>query len=173
MKTAALYLSLVPLLASGSPLSIETIHKDAAPVLSSTHAKAIPNAYLIKFKDHVKHEDATAHHSWVQSVHLSRETERMELRKRSQIPIVDEVLKGLRHTYNIGGSFLGYSGHFDEDTIEEIRRHPDVSTQSHTREDLRKKCTLMPSHESFFFFDIFGLSYLTALSLALRDTLQR
>lgn len=31
----------------------------------------------------------------------------------------------MKHTYNIPG-LMGYSGHFDEDTVEQIRRHPDV-----------------------------------------------
>jgi len=32
----------------------------------------------------------------------------------------------LKHTYNIASEFLGYSGHFDEAVIEQLRRHPDV-----------------------------------------------
>lgn len=35
--------------------------------------------------------------------------------------------EGLKHTFEFGGSLLGYSGHFDEDVIEQVRRHPDVS----------------------------------------------
>ncbi|KAF2758333.1 hypothetical protein EJ05DRAFT_485473 [Pseudovirgaria hyperparasitica] len=122
----SLLVALLPLLAAASPvLNIGTIHKDAAPILSSVNAKEIPNSYIIKFKDHVKHAEAKEHHAWVQNLHLTRESERSELKKRGQFPLLDEVFKGLKHTYNIG-DFFGYSGHFDEETIEQIRRHPDV-----------------------------------------------
>lgn len=127
MKVACL--SVLAAVASASPvLNVGTIHNGAAPILSSTNAKHIPNSYIIKFKDHVRHDAAAAHHSWVQDLHLSSQSARLELRKRSQFPFVDEVFEGLRHTYNIAGSFLGYSGHFDDSVIEQLRRHPDVRT---------------------------------------------
>ncbi|KAB2571270.1 putative autophagic serine protease alp2 protein [Lasiodiplodia theobromae] len=138
---AAIGLSLLPVLATASPvLNTGSIHNDAAPVISSVNSKEVPNSYIIKFKSHVKHDDATAHHTWVQEIHSSSETERTELRKRSQFPIVDEVFEGLKHTYNVAGGFLGYSGHFDEDVIEQIRRHPDVEyvekdSEVHTMKD--------------------------------------
>ena len=126
MKVACL--SILAALASASPvLNTGTIHNGAAPVLTSTNAKLIPNSYIIKFKDHVRREDAAAHHAWVQDLHLSAENTKLELRKRSQIPFIDDMFEGLRHTYNIAGSFLGYSGHFDDAVIEQLRRHPDVS----------------------------------------------
>jgi cerevisin len=84
---------------------------------------------MIVFKKHVKHEHTKEHHDWVQGVHTKSQSERMELRKRSQFPVTSTVFEGLKHTYNIAGGILGYSGHFDEETIEAIRRHPDVSTQ--------------------------------------------
>lgn len=111
--------------AAASPIVIGSIDNTAAPIISSTTAKEIPDSYIIKFKDHVSENNAVAHHSWVQQLHLSTEVRKTELRKRSLLS--DELFKGLKHTYNIAGGFLGYSGHFDEDVIEEIRRHPDVS----------------------------------------------
>ncbi|KAI9731698.1 MAG: serine protease [Cirrosporium novae-zelandiae] len=119
----------LPLLAaSTTALSIGTIHKDAAPLITSTTAKEIPNSYIVVFKDHVKEESAVAHQSWVQDLHLSTENTKTELRKRSQFPISpDDIFEGLKHTYNIPGSLLGYSGNFDESVIEQIRSHPDVS----------------------------------------------
>jgi len=125
MRTAVF--SLVPLLAAASPiLEVGTIHKDAAPVLSSTYAKELPNSYMVVFKKHVKHADAKVHHSWVQNIHTKSESDRMELRKRSQFSLATDAFEGLKHTYNIVGSLMGYSGHFDDETIEQIRRHPDV-----------------------------------------------
>ncbi|KAH7115899.1 peptidase S8/S53 domain-containing protein [Dendryphion nanum] len=120
-------LTLLPLLASASPtFKVGTIHNEAAPVLSSTHAEEVPDSYMVVFKKHVKHNDAKNHHAWIQSVHTKSNGERMELRKRSQLPLQTEIFDGLKHTYNIVGGMMGYSGHFDEETLEQIRRHPDV-----------------------------------------------
>jgi cerevisin len=118
----------LPLLAVAAPsFSTETIHGDAAPVLSSTSSEVVPDSYLVVFKKHVTESSAASHHSWVQDIHLSSENERAELRKRSQFPITTDIFQGIKHTYNIAGDFLGYSGHFDDSVIEQVRRHPDVS----------------------------------------------
>ena len=114
--------------ASASPVMLDSINNEPAPVVTSANAKAIPDSYMIKFKPHVNQNLAAAHHDWVQDVHLARtESRKIELKKRSQEPLVSEIFTGLKHTYNIAGSLLGYSGHFDESVIEQIRRHPDVS----------------------------------------------
>jgi cerevisin len=125
-------LCVLPLLASASPVAVDSIHNDAAPILSSINAKELPNSYIIVFKKHVTDTAAAAHHSWVQDVHLEKQNTRTELRKRDQFPFSDTVFEGFKHTYNIAGGFLGYSGHFDDDTIEQVRRQPDVSTASRT-----------------------------------------
>ena len=123
-------LQLVSLLSAGISASpvfrVGTVHNEAAPILSSTSAQAIKDSYIVVFKDHVSHGAAAAHHGWVQNLHEDFVSYRDELRKRSQLPLLDEAFGGLKHTYNIAGSLLGYSGHFDENVIEEIRRHPDV-----------------------------------------------
>ncbi|KAH8662225.1 serine protease [Xylariales sp. PMI_506] len=106
--------------------STETIHDGAAPVLSSVGANEIPNSYIIKFKKHVTTSGAADHHTWIQDIHGTHEEERLELRKRGQLPLVEDVFQGLKHTYKISSDFLGYSGHFADETIEQIRRHPDV-----------------------------------------------
>jgi hypothetical protein len=121
-------LTLLPALAAASPMfQVGTIHNEAAPVLSSVHAEEVPDSYMVVFKKHVKHADAQQHHDWVQNVHSKSENDRMELRKRSQFPTTNDVFDGLKHTYNIIDGLMGYSGHFDEETLEQIRRHPDVS----------------------------------------------
>jgi cerevisin len=120
-------LSVLPLLASASPVLVDSIHNGAAPILSSTSAKELPNSYVVVFKKHVTDDVAAAHHSWVQNVHFENQHTRTELRKRTQFPFSDTVFEGFKHTYNIAGGFLGYSGHFDDETIEQVRQHPDVS----------------------------------------------
>ena len=118
-------LSLLPLLATSSPLITETIHNDAAPVLSSSTSQEIPDSYIVVFKKDVAHSSAADHHEWVQEQHHECAKAKRELHKRSQTPLT--TFGGLKHTYNIAGGLLGYSGHFDEDVIEKVRRHPDVS----------------------------------------------
>jgi len=119
--------SLLPLLASSAPtFNTETIHEGAAPLLSASNAVEIPDSYIVVFKKHVSEAAATEHQSWIQDIHLESENQRTELRKRSQFPITTDIFEGIKHTYNIAGDFLGYSGHFDDSVIERVRRHPDV-----------------------------------------------
>ena len=115
--------------ASASPVLLESSSKNAAPILSAQNAKEIPNSYMVMFKDHVTQTLAAEHHDWVHDIHTTTQNRKTELKKRSQTPMVDDIFHGLRHTYNIAGGLLGYSGHFDEEVIEQIRRHPDVSEQ--------------------------------------------
>jgi cerevisin len=119
--------SLLPLLASAAPtFSTETIHEGVAPLLTSSNSEEVPDSYIVVFKKHVTEASASHHQSWVQDIHVESENQRTELRKRSQFPITDNIFEGLKHTYNIAGNFLGYSGHFDDEVIEKVRRHPDV-----------------------------------------------
>ncbi|KAH7390195.1 serine protease 2 [Cadophora sp. MPI-SDFR-AT-0126] len=122
--------SLLPLLASSAPttssFSTETIHEGVAPLISSSNSVEVPDSYIVVFKKHVTEAAASSHHSWVKGTHAASESTRTELRKRSQFPLTTDIFEGLKHTYNIAGSFLGYSGHFDDEVIEQVRRHPDV-----------------------------------------------
>lgn len=111
--------------AVSSPVVIDTIHREAAPILSASNAQPIPNSYMVIFKKHVTDSAAQAHHSWVQDAHLKSQSYRTELKKRDQTSFQEEVYEGLKHIYNIPG-LSGYSGHFDEATIEKVRSHPDV-----------------------------------------------
>ncbi len=128
--------SLLSLASAAPTLNTGTIHEGVAPLLSASNAVEVPDSYIVVFKEHVDETVASAHRSWIQDVHLDREGQRSELRKRSQSPFVADVFEGLKHTYNIAGSFLGYSGHFDDSVIEQIRRHPDVSLSMFSCADL-------------------------------------
>ncbi|KAL2368197.1 cerevisin [Blastomyces gilchristii SLH14081] len=121
-----LALSIFPLLAASSPLVIDSIHQDAAPVLSSVNSKHVEDSYIIVFKKHVTSASAAAHQSWVQNLHTTALAKRSQLNKRNQFPFKNDVFSGLKHTYDIAGSLLGYSGSFDEEVIEQVRKHPDV-----------------------------------------------
>lgn len=122
-----LSLSLLPLLATAAPsLMLEKTTETRPPTLASHALEKLPNSYIVVFKDHVDEKIAADHHSWIQEIHNQVEIERTELKKRSQLPILNKGFNGLKHTYNIAGNFMGYSGHFDEKIIDEVRRHPDV-----------------------------------------------
>lgn len=122
---AFLGLSLLPLLTAATPVVVGSIHNDAAPVLSSINAKEVPDSYIVVFKKHVDSLSASAHQSWVQDIHDSQ-TSRLELKKRSLFGIDDDLFTGLKSTFDIAGSLMGYTGHFHSDVIEQVRRHPDV-----------------------------------------------
>jgi len=115
-------LSLIAAVTAG-PVGHQSMHGDAAPLYESHNAEIVPNSYIIKFKKHVSDDSASGHHMWLQKIHDDREPFRMDLRKRG---LLDDAFKGLKHTYKIGQDFLGYAGHFDDETIEQVRRHPDV-----------------------------------------------
>lgn len=122
MKVSAVIL--LAALATATPMNVETVHDGAAPILSSTSAETIPGYYIIKFKKHVSEADVSEHHTWIQQIHNEGEDRRMELRKRGQDNV--DAFSGIKHTYRISDDFLGYAGHFDEDVIEQVRRHPDI-----------------------------------------------
>lgn len=122
-----LALTLLPLLATASPMiGVDTIHNDAAPVLSSSLSQEIPDSYIVVFKKEISSSSAAGHHDWVQEQHHECAKVKRELHKRSQIPL--QTFGGLKHTFDIAGGLVGYTGHFDEEVIERVRRHPDVST---------------------------------------------
>ncbi|GES64222.1 serine proteinase [Aspergillus terreus] len=136
-------LTLLPLLTAANPIGVGSIHNEAAPILSAANAKEVPDSYIVVFKKHVKDDAATAHHMWVQDIHDSQFA-RTELKKRSLLGLGDEMYLGLKNTFNIAGSLMGYSGHFHEDVIEQVRRHPDVEyiekdSEVHTMEEVTEK----------------------------------
>lgn len=75
----------VAAVAQASSFQVGTIHESSAPVLSNIEANAIPDNYIIKFKDHVDEKGVDKHRSWIQSIHDEGEQQRLELRKRSSI----------------------------------------------------------------------------------------
>lgn len=123
-----LSLTLLPLLTVASPIVVDSIHNEAAPILSSVTSQDIPDSYIIVFKKHVDSSSAAAHHMWVQGIHSAQSsTGRQELKKRGLFGFDSEAFLGLKHTFHVADSLMGYAGHFHEDVIEQVRRHPDVS----------------------------------------------
>ncbi|KAK6504946.1 Suppressor of the cold-sensitive snRNP biogenesis mutant brr1-1 [Arthrobotrys musiformis] len=132
---AVLAVATGPILVVASPVSTSVVSR--APLLSTLSASdhEIPDSYIIVFKKGVDAESVDAHHSWIQKTHAS------SLKKRSQVPLggkpsssflntvvegAEDLVEGLKHTFDIADSFKGYSGSFDQDTLDLIRSHPDV-----------------------------------------------
>ncbi|ATY62398.1 serine protease [Cordyceps militaris CM01] len=125
MKSAVAALS-VAAIAQASSFKIGTIHHDSAPILDATHANTIPGAYIIKFKEHVDEPKVKSHHAWVSDIHGDGQQQRLELRKRGIFDSAEDAFAGVKHSFDLGSAFRGYSGHFDDAVIEQIRNHPDV-----------------------------------------------
>lgn len=82
---------------------------NAAPVASPPQARAIPSKYIVTLKETA---DVESHLGWVKDVHAR------SLGRRD--------LAGVEKTFNIS-DFNGYSGSFDDATIEEIKANDAVS----------------------------------------------
>ncbi|KAI1475039.1 hypothetical protein K445DRAFT_72960 [Daldinia sp. EC12] len=85
----------------------------AAPTPASQQKKEIiPNKYIVTLKEGVTSADFKSHVNWARSVHAR------SLNKRDTA--------GVEREYNIA-SFNAYAGEFDEETLEQIKNHPDVA----------------------------------------------
>lgn len=82
---------------------------NAAPVASQPQARAIPNKYIVTLKETA---DVESHLAWAKDIHAR------SLGRRD--------LSGVEKTFNIS-DFNGYSGSFDDATIEEIKASDAVS----------------------------------------------
>lgn len=73
----------------------------------------IADSYIVVMhKDQVQKRDE--HLSWFQSLHAS------------DVAARDLDLSGLKHEYDLGG-LSGYSGHFSEEVLDQIRARPEIA----------------------------------------------
>jgi cerevisin len=116
IRNRALSLLLLPF----GVLSAPTLPEGHLAPLASSSGDVVPDSYIVVLKKDVNVLSASAHQAWIQSLHDNHQT---ELRKRGSA----NFLQGVRHTYRISDDFVGYSGYFHDEVVEQIRRHPDVS----------------------------------------------
>lgn len=93
--------ALVPLAAAGP------VARDVVKPLD------VSGKYIVILKDDISSEAAESHMTWVNGVH-----------KRN---LDGRQLSGVEMQYGFG-NFHGYSGKFDDATLEEIRNNPEVSS---------------------------------------------
>lgn len=75
----------------------------------------IPDSYIVVLhKD--QHHKADEHLSWLQSAHAADLTAQAD----------HTSFTGLRHSYDVG-TLKGYSGHFSQDVLRQIRSRPEVA----------------------------------------------
>ncbi|EEP76471.1 proteinase T [Uncinocarpus reesii 1704] len=103
------------LLSTLLPLALAIFSVDAAKILSAAPGvKTVPNGYIVVMKDGVSSQDFDSHRNWVTQLHHER------LARRGSTNV-----GGMRHTYKT--TLKGYSGTFDEETIQEIANRDDVA----------------------------------------------
>ncbi|GKT43010.1 alkaline proteinase [Colletotrichum spaethianum] len=96
------------LAAAACAIAAPTRHEERAEATAQT----VDGSYIITLKNTVSPDRLTSHLSWVNNVH-SRSLDQRQF-------------TGAERTYSFS-SFLGYSGKFDDATIEIIKNSPDVA----------------------------------------------
>lgn len=114
-------------------LAISTLASRDGPAtiphpVSSSVLDSFSNAYIVVFGKDATDIDVASHLEWVDQIHLpvGRKLSKTELRKRSEVQDGGDHFQGVKHTYDIGGTFRGYFGHFDKHILEQISHHPYV-----------------------------------------------
>jgi len=78
------------------------------------------DAFIVVFKESTTRATIVFHLEWLKYIHFKKETLGISLRDRAPIR------GGVKHTFDIGGTFLGYSGQFDGHIIEQVAQTPEV-----------------------------------------------
>jgi len=85
---------------------------DAVEIEEVELMQSIENKYIVTLKSGVETSELDEHISWVNHV-----------QKRG----LNDQYKGVEKTYTGNYDFNAYTGHFDDATVAEIRKSPDVS----------------------------------------------
>ncbi|GAA5914384.1 hypothetical protein JCM6882_008219 [Rhodosporidiobolus microsporus] len=97
-----------------------------------TNHHIVQDSYLVVLQDHLDDHDITQHHQHVEKVHNQHQHARLVA---ATAPGAHSPRHGIKHRYNVGGKknkhsaskkaarklLKGYSGHFNEETVDAIR----------------------------------------------------
>jgi cerevisin len=86
-------------------------------------ADVISEQYLVVFKNTAEDSSIDYHHECIKHV-IS--TEKVKFEKRSGKGYMQELVSGIRHTYNFE-NLKGYSGRFSDDVLQKIRESDEVA----------------------------------------------
>ena len=104
--------ALSPILGAAVPASIESPISNAA--VSAKAGETIPDSYIVFLREGISHERFESHQRWAQTKHESRSSRRD-----------DSNLVGIHQGFDLSGLY-GYTGTFDNSTLEEIKQSEDV-----------------------------------------------
>lgn len=90
-------------------------------------------SYVVVLRGGLQGEIVRSHLEWVERIHLEKSYWKAKLRKQSRFQDADHDIKRVKHTYNIGGGLVGYSGYFDESLIKRIDQCTEVRSNSLVR----------------------------------------
>ncbi|KAF7731254.1 serine protease [Apophysomyces ossiformis] len=94
---------------------------ELAPLYHNPGAEAIDQSYIVVLKDHVDSYKSMSHCNWVSSL-VKRQLEDVPFREY----LDTSMISGITHTYDMT-NWRGYAGKFDDQTLDHIRRSPDVA----------------------------------------------
>lgn len=114
-------LNLLPTLLTVASIATSALAVPVFKVANSDVASAIPNQYIVVFKDGVTDSATDAHTRRISSFHSTIEARDPKGRKGRKT-------RGLRKKINVSGKskFRGYTGEFDKETLQEILNSPEV-----------------------------------------------
>ncbi|KAG0274709.1 serine protease [Linnemannia exigua] len=127
---------------TASPFNLPHLSDSLAPLLS-INKKAVPDSYLVVFKEGgIRARDFSAPAQVLQtrrtasSSFSSSSSSSIQVTfgargvGRASSSVWDDIADGIKHVYDIG-SFQGIAGHFQPDALHEIHKHPAVSYVEH------------------------------------------
>ncbi|KAK6362661.1 Sub3p [Orbilia blumenaviensis] len=118
-------LNLIPTLLTVASLASSVVAVPVAKVVNSDVASAIPNQYIVVFKDEVTDAATDAHTSRINSIHSAIQARDPKSAKKGGRGKV----RGFHKKIRVAGrkAFRGYTGEFDKETLQEILKSPEVS----------------------------------------------
>ncbi|KAK6535874.1 hypothetical protein TWF281_000124 [Arthrobotrys megalospora] len=116
-------LNLLPTLLTIASIATSALAVPVVKVTNSGVASAIPDQYIVVFKDGVTDSATDAHTRRISSFHSEIEKRDPKSRKGKK------RTRGVHQKIKVAGksNFKGYTGEFDKDTLAEILKSPEVS----------------------------------------------
>lgn len=114
---------LIASLSNAKPLE-RFANDNIAPLYIAPDSELIDNSYIVILKDHLGPHEIQSHVSWIRS--LSDCNNQRLSKKISDYLDPHTVVAGIEHVYNTP-HLKGYSGTFDDKTLEAIRQLNDVA----------------------------------------------
>ncbi|CAG8493440.1 9768_t:CDS:2 [Paraglomus occultum] len=90
-----------------------------APLITYPDGEAIPNQYIVVFKEGVADKKVNKHHDDINALLY-------EEKKRFKRGLLNELISGIEYTYDFD-TFQGYAGYFPENVLTKIRESDDVA----------------------------------------------